>query len=104
MGRWIDLESESTAYLSAPARGAGPGVLVFHAWWGLNVVFRDVCDRLAENGFLALAPDLYGDHSIATTIEAAESLLNDADGAAMTTRATAGFDALMAAAERSGSR
>jgi carboxymethylenebutenolidase len=34
-------------------------VLVLHAWWGLTQPFRQVCDRLAEAGFVALAPDLY---------------------------------------------
>jgi carboxymethylenebutenolidase len=60
-------------YLAEPAHGSGPGVLVLHAWWGLTQPFRQVCDRLAEAGFVALAPDLY--HGKATaSVEEAEAL------------------------------
>lgn len=34
-------------------------MLVLHAWWGLTPFFKQVCDRLADEGFVALAPDLY---------------------------------------------
>jgi carboxymethylenebutenolidase len=37
----------------------GPGVLVLHAWWGLNDTMKAFCTRLAESGFVAFAPDLY---------------------------------------------
>jgi carboxymethylenebutenolidase len=58
------------AYLAEPANG-GPGILVLHAWWGLKPFFRQVCDRLAEQGFTAFAPDLYQGH-IASTIDEAK--------------------------------
>ncbi len=60
-------------YLAVPEHGSGPGVLVLHAWWGLTEPFRQVCDRLAEAGFVALAPDLYRGKSTAS-IEEAEAL------------------------------
>src|SRR5262252_7812660 len=66
-------------YLTAPAQAGGPAVLVLHAWWGLNAVFKGVCDRLAEDGFIALAPDLYAGE-VATTIEEAERLQQAMDG------------------------
>jgi carboxymethylenebutenolidase len=47
------------AYVAAPPSGKGKGVLVIHAWWGLNAFFKGVCDRLADKGFVALAPDLF---------------------------------------------
>jgi carboxymethylenebutenolidase len=72
----------AVGYEALPASGAGPGVLVLHAWWGLNGVVRTICDRLAEAGFVAVAPDLWGG-TVATTIEEAESLLEQRDGAAM---------------------
>jgi carboxymethylenebutenolidase len=64
-----------SAYLAVPKQGSGPGVLVLHAWWGLTQPFRQICDRLAEGGFVALAPDLY--HGKTTTaIEEAESFVS----------------------------
>jgi carboxymethylenebutenolidase len=50
---------EVGGYLAAPAGGRGPGVLVIQEWWGLVDHIRDVCDRFAREGFVALAPDLY---------------------------------------------
>ena len=52
-------DSIAQGYLAVPAAGKGPGVLVLHAWWGLNDTIRTVCDRLAEAGYVAFAPDLY---------------------------------------------
>ena len=46
-------------YLSIPKKGSGPGVVVIQEWWGLVDHIKDVCDRFAEEGFVALAPDLY---------------------------------------------
>ncbi|HTF33393.1 MAG TPA: dienelactone hydrolase family protein [Myxococcota bacterium] len=46
-------------YLALPPLGHGRGVLVVQEWWGLVDHIRDVCDRLAREGFVALAPDLY---------------------------------------------
>jgi carboxymethylenebutenolidase len=59
-----------SAYLAEPSHGSGPGVLVLHAWWGLTQPFRQVCDRLAEAGFVALAPDLYHGKTTAAVEEA----------------------------------
>ena len=60
-------------YLARPERGEGPGVLVLHAWWGLNDTMRAVCARLAEAGFVAFAADLYHG-KVADTIADAETL------------------------------
>ncbi|MCU1587210.1 MAG: carboxymethylenebutenolidase [Frankiales bacterium] len=38
----------------------GPGVLVIQEWWGLTDHIVGIVDRLAAEGFVALAPDLYG--------------------------------------------
>jgi len=48
------------AYLVAPAAGSGRGVLVVHDADGLGDFARDLCDRLAREGFVALAPDWLG--------------------------------------------
>jgi carboxymethylenebutenolidase len=46
-------------YLARPDSGHGPGVMVVQEWWGLVPQLQRVCDRLADEGFAALAPDLY---------------------------------------------
>lgn len=66
----------ATRYLAIPPSGEGPGVLVLHAWWGLNDFFRGFCDRLAQAGFVALAPDLFSG-KIARTIPEAEQHLSE---------------------------
>jgi carboxymethylenebutenolidase len=47
------------AYISVPPAGRGPGVVVIQEWWGLVPHIRNVADRLAAQGFVAVAPDLY---------------------------------------------
>ncbi|MUN63480.1 dienelactone hydrolase family protein [Kocuria sediminis] len=51
---------QAHGYLALPEAGRGPGVIVVQEWWGLTDHIRDVADRLAAEGFVALAPDLYG--------------------------------------------
>jgi carboxymethylenebutenolidase len=67
----------------AEAAGGGPGVLLLHAWWGLNDTIRDFADQLAVAGFSVLAPDLF-DGRVATSVEQAEALVSshEADEAA----------------------
>ena len=48
----------ANGYLALPSQSNAPGVLVLHAWWGLNRIFKNLCDRLAAEGFVAFAPDL----------------------------------------------
>lgn len=67
--------SQPEGYLATPSSGNGPGVLVLHAWWGLNDFFRGFCDQLAQEGFVALAPDMYSG-KIARTVEEAEHLMS----------------------------
>jgi len=63
-------------HLAIPASGSGPGVIVLHAWWGLNEFIKQLCDRLAAEGFVVFAPDLYHGE-IAATIEGAEHLSSE---------------------------
>lgn len=42
-----------------------PGLVVIQEWWGLVPHIKDVCERFAHQGYIALAPDLY--HGEATT-------------------------------------
>ena len=76
-----DVATEYYLATPPPSANTGRGVLVLHAWWGLTDIFTAVCDRLAEAGFVALAPDLYHGQ-IATTREQAEQLSSALDGEA----------------------
>jgi carboxymethylenebutenolidase len=84
MGKQQILQTGDTTaecYLAVPASSTGRGVLVLHAWWGLTSVFTSVCDRLAEAGFVALAPDLYHGQ-IASTREEAQAIASTLDDGA----------------------
>jgi carboxymethylenebutenolidase len=63
------------AYLAVPPFGDGPAAIVVHEWWGLDEHIRSVCDRLAGEGFFALAPDLYRGVSCAQPSEVERRLL-----------------------------
>jgi len=45
--------SQPQGFLAVPPTGKGPGVLVLHAWWGLNDTMKAFCTQLAESGFVA---------------------------------------------------
>jgi carboxymethylenebutenolidase len=52
--------STAPGYLAKPAgNGPFPGVVVIQEWWGLEEHIKDVARRFADEGFVALAPDLY---------------------------------------------
>jgi carboxymethylenebutenolidase len=52
--------STAYGYLALPPAGHGPGIIVIQEWWGLTDHIKDITDRFARAGFVALAPDLYG--------------------------------------------
>ena len=49
----------ANGYVAVPESGAGPAVMVIQEWWGLAPQIKAVCDRFADAGYVALAPDLY---------------------------------------------
>ncbi|MFG1921164.1 dienelactone hydrolase family protein [Cryptosporangium sp. NPDC048952] len=57
-------------YLARPESDSGPGILVLPAWWGLGGQIKSVADRLAGEGFVALAPDVYGGTVVSDADEA----------------------------------
>jgi len=54
---------------------AGPGIVVIQEWWGLVDHIKDVCDRFAAEGFVALAPDLYRGKATSEPDEAAKAMM-----------------------------
>jgi carboxymethylenebutenolidase len=62
MGEMVTFASNggtAEGYLAKPVSGSGKGVLVYQEWWGLNSNIKEICDRFAKEGFVALAPDMY---------------------------------------------
>jgi carboxymethylenebutenolidase len=51
---------EAHGYLAVPPSGPGPGLVVIQEWWGLTSHIAGLVDRFAGEGFVAVAPDLYG--------------------------------------------
>jgi carboxymethylenebutenolidase len=67
--------STASGYLAVPDSGGGPGVVVLQEWWGLDDHIRSVCDRLAADGFVALAPDLYHGETTQEPDEAQQKMM-----------------------------
>ena len=77
---------EIRGYLSRPtnAKAPLPGIIVIHEWWGLNDNIRKTADRLAGEGYEALAVDLYDGHSATTPDDATKYMkvvMGDKDAA-----------------------
>ena len=65
----------TSGYLATPKQGTGPGVIVIQEWWGLVDHIKDVCDRFAAEGFVALAPDMYHGKSAKSPDEAGKLMM-----------------------------
>lgn len=80
MGETIEFAVNGTnagGYLAVPESGSGPGVMVVQEWWGLVPQITRVCDQLAAEGFVALAPDLYhGEMAAHDEMDKAGHLMN----------------------------
>src|SRR6202161_166828 len=62
-GQWIDIAAKDggtfKAYLTVPASGSGPGILLLQEIFGVNKSMRETADYYAEEGYVVLAPDLF---------------------------------------------
>jgi carboxymethylenebutenolidase len=65
----------ASGYLATPAQGKGPGVIVIQEWWGLVGHIKDVADRFAAEGYVALAPDLYHGKTASSPDEAGRLMM-----------------------------
>ncbi|WP_245813726.1 dienelactone hydrolase family protein [Rhodococcus marinonascens] len=63
VGQYVDVTKQSgesfTAYLTVPAQGSGPGLVLLQEIFGINDYMRDMADRYAEEGYVVLVPDLF---------------------------------------------
>jgi carboxymethylenebutenolidase len=78
MGEMIEFPSNGSVaqgYVALPEGGSGPGVVVIQEWWGLVQHIKDVCDRFAAAGFVALAPDLYHGVTVSEPDEAGKEMM-----------------------------
>lgn len=60
--RWIKIAAEGgtfDGYLSAPAAGSGPGIVMVQEIYGVNPSIRHLADLFAAQGFTVLAPDFF---------------------------------------------
>jgi carboxymethylenebutenolidase len=82
----LDANGQPTdAHVADAVGDDAPGVVLYHAWWGLNDDAKAFADRLAGAGFFVIAPDLYRG-SITAEIEEAKQLtgsVNEADADAI---------------------
>ena len=77
-GQMVEFPSNggtTSGYLAIPEKGSGPGVIVIQEWWGLVGHIKDVCDRFATEGYVALAPDLYHGRSTKSPDEAGKLMM-----------------------------
>lgn len=63
--------AQAHGYLALPPAGTGPGLVVVQEWWGLTSHMVSMVDRFAAEGFVTLAPDLYGGTTTHDRAEAA---------------------------------
>jgi carboxymethylenebutenolidase len=76
-GKLVEFPSNGgvcNGYLAQPV-SKGPGIIVIQEWWGLVDHIRDVVDRFARAGFVALAPDLYHGKTTRSPDEAGKLLM-----------------------------
>src|SRR5262252_1816036 len=59
MGERVSFESASGELTLPKKSGKVPAVVLIQEWWGLNDHIRSLADRLANEGFLVVAPDLF---------------------------------------------
>ena len=66
----------TSAYVASPDGGGDKAVIVIQEWWGLNDHIRDIAGRYTDEGFVAIAPDLYRGKVAKDPTEASQ-LMND---------------------------
>jgi carboxymethylenebutenolidase len=62
-GKMIDIPTADggrfTGYLTVPAKGSGPGLVLLQEIFGVNALMRGAADLFAEEGYVCLVPDLF---------------------------------------------
>src|SRR5690349_22337050 len=63
---------DTTAYVARPDNDTTKAVIVVQEYWGLNDHIKDIANRYANEGFIAIAPDLYRGQIAKTPDEASK--------------------------------
>ncbi len=61
-GETITLKTEDgdfNAYVARPSKAKAPAIVVIQEIFGVNAVMREIADGLADQGYLAICPDLF---------------------------------------------
>lgn len=66
------VSGDATAYVATPDESNGKAVILIQEYWGLNDHIKDIANRYADEGFTAIAPDLYGGKVASSSKEASE--------------------------------
>jgi carboxymethylenebutenolidase len=90
-----------SAALALPAATKAPAVMLIHEWWGLNDQIKSVAREFANEGYVALAIDLYGGN-VATTPDAARGYMKQLDARTATETVAAWISWLRAHARGNG--
>lgn len=69
---------KDAVYFVSPPAGPGPAVLLLHSWWGLDSHTRRLADRISDEGFTVLVPDLIAGETFESA-DAAEAHLGRID-------------------------
>ncbi len=74
----VQFRSDTFAIKAFLARSSGaaqqaPAVLIIHEWWGLNDHIKDIAQRFAREGYVALAPDVYSRLGYKVTKDSSEA-------------------------------
>src|SRR5271155_3680547 len=77
-------DSSFNAYLAQPDSLAAPAIVVLQEIFGVNDHIRSVCDRYAEEGYIAIAPDIFW--RVQPGVELAYDEAGIRDGRALATR------------------
>ena len=78
MGHTVEFKANGrngTGYLATPPGGKGPGLIVVQEYWGLVDHIKDLAERFAKAGYVALSPDLYHGKTTKSPDEAGKMLM-----------------------------
>lgn len=78
MGHMVEFKANGrngTGYLATPPGGKGKGLIVVQEYWGLVDHIKDLAERFAKAGYVALSPDLYHGKTTKSPDEAGKMLM-----------------------------